>query len=107
VNDRITAGAAALTVMLTGLTSVARRWPVRTRGRHRAVPRTVPLDELLGPPAWYTTPDFADVPVQGVLAQAWRPCSGPCGGEMPSVLHRDGWTCGHCLTTTTTTGDHS
>jgi hypothetical protein len=89
--------------MAVGLTAIARALPVRPKGRHRAVP----LTDLLGPPSPYTTPDFADVPVQGVLAQAWRPCSGPCGQEMPSVLHRDGWTCGHCLTTTTTTGDRT
>lgn len=60
----------------------------------------VPLDDLLGPQSWYTTPHFADVPSHEVLAEAWRPCSGLCDGEMPSVLGKDGsWTCGHCLTT--------
>lgn len=68
---------------------------IRGTGQHRKVP----LSDLIGKPSAYTTP-----PSPGVLTQAWRPCSGPCDGEMPSVLHKDGWTCGHCLTITTTTG---
>lgn len=106
MNDRITAGAAVLMGALTAGTGIARWWvrPARKPGRHRAVPRVVPLDELLGKPEPYTTPAFTDVPAYGVLDQAWRPCSGPCGGDMPSVLHKDGWTCGHCLTVTTAGG---
>ena len=70
---------------------------VAPSGKHRRIP----LAELLGKPSAYTTP-----PVQGVLTQAWKPCSGPCGQEMPSVVHVDGsWQCGHCLTTTTAEGD--
>ena len=70
---------------------------VAPNGRHR-LGRVVPLDELLGQPTAYTTPD---VPDHAVLVQAWRPCSGSCDGEMPSVLHKDGsWTCGHCFTVT-------
>lgn len=74
-------------------------------GRHRYVPGPerveVSLDDLLGPPLPYTTPVLLDVPTCGVLTQAWRLCSGPCDGEMPSVLHPDGsWTCGHCFATT-------
>lgn len=85
------------TCLALGVVAIARTWP-GPRGRHRATGRTVPLEELLGPPAPYTTPDYADVPMRGVLAQGWRPCSGPCEQEMPSVLHADGsWQCGHCL----------
>ncbi|MEU5595710.1 hypothetical protein [Streptomyces sp. NPDC020298] len=97
--EQIAVGAAVLVAGLTGVTrGVMASWPAPTLGRHRAS-GTVPLDDLLGPPSPYTTPGFADVPVSGVVVQAWRPCSGPCGQEMPSVLHADGtWQCGHCLT---------
>lgn len=82
-------------------------------GRHRGpragtVPERieVPLDDLIGPRSWYTTPTVTDVPSCGVLTQAWKPCSGLCDGEMPSVLHEDGsYTCGHCLTTTRPEGE--
>ena len=83
---------------------LAQRYIGRATGRHRHTPSavTVPLDTLLGKPSAYT-----DVPpVQGVLTQAWRPCSGSCGQEMPSVVHPNGsHTCGHCFTTTVSEGD--
>jgi hypothetical protein len=97
VNDRITAGAAAITASITGAAAIARAWP--QAGKHRARWKLPALSDLLGPSTAYTTPDFADIPEYGVVTQAWRPCSGPCGQEMPSVLHADGsWQCGHCLT---------
>lgn len=73
-------------------------------GRHRPKPVTVPLSQLLGPPPLS--------PVSGVLTQAWDDCT-PCGKATAGVLHKDGWTCGECLTvalpdgltTTTTKGD--
>lgn len=99
MNERITVGASVLVGSLTGgIRGVLAAWPVPARGRHRAT-KTVPeLESLPGTPSAYTTPDFGDVPVRGVLAQAWKPCNGPCGQEMPSVLHVDGsWQCDHCL----------
>ncbi|MGW1039855.1 hypothetical protein [Streptomyces sp. NPDC002547] len=70
---------------------------VAPTGRHRAprlVPERieVPLDDLLGP-------DWRDrtVPYGAVVAQGWRYCE-PCGDFTPGVFHKDGWTCGQCLT---------
>ncbi|MFE7273002.1 hypothetical protein [Streptomyces sp. NPDC057623] len=61
----------------------------------------VSLDDLLGPP-W---PDPAPTPAFGVaVTQAWRDCP-PCDKATAGVLHKDGWTCGECLTTTTPRGD--
>lgn len=105
MNQFLAAAAGAITAVGVGAVGFARSWPGPS-GRHRA-PRTatVTLDDLLGPPPAFADIDFTDVPVAGVLTQAWRPCSGPCGGDMPSVVHADGsHTCGHCFTTTTTTG---
>jgi ribosomal protein S27AE len=63
---------------------------IRGKGRHRPAPIAVPVAQLLGPV--YPLP-----PVQGVLVQAWRDCP-PCGKATAGVLHKDGWTCGECLT---------
>lgn len=75
---------------------------VRPSGRHRATgpaPVRVPLDDLLGRQL-----AFAEPPVHGVVTHAWRYCP-RCRREEPSVLHADGWTCGHCFHTTTCKGD--
>lgn len=69
----------------------------RPLGRHRASrrPVLVPLDDLLGP--W---PPAAPQRAHGAaVVQAWDDCV-PCGKATAGVLHRDGWTCGECLTTT-------
>lgn len=96
MNEQIAVGAALLIGGLAvGIRGVVAAWPVPARGRHRATGVLVPLDDLLGAPS----ATFAEVPVQGVLPQAWRPCPGSCGQETPSVLHADGsWQCSHCLT---------
>jgi ribosomal protein S27AE len=73
-----------------------REFFVGGNGRHRA-DRPAPhlsLDDLLG--SW-PQPDLQ--PVHGaVVVQAWDDCE-PCGKATPGVLHKDGWTCGECLTT--------
>jgi len=65
---------------------------VAPNGRHRPRRRTVPLTDLLGPV-------YPQPPVRGVLVQAWDDCT-PCGKATAGVLHKDGWTCGECLTST-------
>ena len=98
MNDRITAGAASITAVLS-VATLAVRWavtPPRVRGRHRAGSCTVlddaSLDELLG--EWE--------PVYGAaLAQAWHDCP-HCGHATAGVRTRDGWTCGECLSPTIT-----
>jgi hypothetical protein len=70
---------------------------VRPAGRHRATGPgrvAIPLDDLLGPQLVFPEP-----PVRGVLTEAWRYCQ-RCRRDEPSVLHTDGWTCGHCFNTT-------
>ncbi len=59
---------------------------VAPNGRHRA--RPLPDDELLGPEP--TAP-------AGVFVQAWDDCPS-CRKATAGVLHKDGWTCGECLT---------
>lgn len=97
MTDQITLGAASVMGALTVGTALV-RWAVApvSVGRHRARTVTVlddaSLDELLG--EW-------PGPVLGaVVAQAWRWCPS-CVREEPSVLHRGGWTCGHCFENTT------
>lgn len=72
---------------------------VAPNGRHR--PRPVPIADLLGPEP---TP-----PKGAVFVTAWDDCE-RCGKATAGVIHKDGWTCGECptstpATTTTTTGD--
>lgn len=93
----VTALSGAGTAMAVSLTVIARALPARTRGRHRPVPRTVTLEELLGPPTPYTTPAFTDVPSRGVVTQGFGFCV-PCGKDTAGVLASDGWWCGECLT---------
>jgi ribosomal protein S27AE len=82
-----------------GMVMVGRAWPTGGRHRARVMDDESLLNELLGP--------VEPQPVHGgVLAQAWRYCPS-CERDEPSVLHTDGWTCGHCFHTTTTTGDLS
>lgn len=94
--DRITLGAASLMGSLVVATAAV-RWavaPVPVRGRHRA-PRVravldeASLDELLGP--WPQPVYGAAVPT------AWRDCP-TCDRATVGVVHKDGWTCGECLT---------
>lgn len=60
----------------------------------------VPIDDLIGP--W---PEPAPAKPFGAAAtQAWQDCP-PCSKATAGVVHADGWTCGECLTTTTTQGD--
>lgn len=100
MNDRITAGAAALTVALTVGTGLV-RWavtPVREPGRHRGGPQFVPLDDLLGPPSDYTSyRTLSDVPAPGPITPGFGWCE-PCGNTMPGTINRGGFLCGHCLT---------
>lgn len=66
------------------------RQVVAPNGKHRPKPRTVGSNDLLGP-------DRPSPPTGGVLVQAWDDCT-PCGKATAGVLHKDGWTCGECLT---------
>jgi hypothetical protein len=83
VTPETTIGAASLMGGLITAVAMA-RWavsPRRTRGRHRAGDRFVPLGELL--PAW-------PQPARGaVVAQAFRHCP-PCGRVVAVVLHQGG-----------------
>jgi hypothetical protein len=63
VNERISAGAAALMTSLAGLAQITRMWPAPT-GRHRRVPGAV-------------------------VDQAFRHCA-PCGVDTAAVVHADG-----------------
>jgi ribosomal protein S27AE len=78
------------------------RQVVAPNGRHR--PHPVPVDDLLGPQP--------TAPTGAVFVTAWEDCK-HCAKATVGVIHKDGWTCGECLhsttpdTTTTTTGDHS
>lgn len=65
---------------------------VAPNGRHRPRRRVVSLTELLGQPSRFPSP-----PVGGVFVQAWDDCL-LCGKATAGVLHKDGWTCGECLT---------
>ena len=67
---------------------------VAPNGKPRPRRRTVSLTELLGQPSRFPVP-----PQFGVFAQAWDDCT-PCGKATAGVLHKDGWTCGECLTST-------
>jgi hypothetical protein len=73
---------------------------VAPNGRHRAPggPVRVRLDDLLGP--W---PPATERAHGAAVVQAWDDCE-PCGKATAGVLHRDGWTCGECLTTTPAEG---
>jgi ribosomal protein S27AE len=65
------------------------RQVVAPNGKHRSRSAAVALDDLLGPePA---------PPAGAVFVQAWDDCE-PCGKATAGVLHKDGWTCGECLT---------
>lgn len=98
--ERITVGAASLMgglIVGTGLM----RWavaPPKAHGRHRAarvaVLDEVALEELLPP---WPQPAYG-----AAVAQAWRDCP-HCAKATAGVVHRDGWTCGECLASTTTT----
>lgn len=90
MNDRITLGAAVLVAAILLV-----QWaiaPVRARGRHRgrrvqAVADRAALEDFMG--------DWE--PVYGAaLAQKWKYCPA-CDRDEPSVLHKDGWRCGHCF----------
>ena len=79
------------------------RQVVAPNGRHRAAtpprPVRVSLDDLLGP--WpQPVPERA---LGAAVTQAWRDCE-PCGKTTAGVVHRDGWTCGECLTSITPEG---
>jgi ribosomal protein S27AE len=73
---------------------------VAPNGKHRSRPSVVDTDTLLGPEP---TP-----PAGAVFVQTWDDCE-PCGKATVGVIHKDGWTCGECLTstpaTTTVKGD--
>lgn len=97
MNDRIHAGFAVLSATFV-VAAFGIRYavtPVRERGRHRgrrvqAVVTREVLDEWMG--EWE--------PVYGAaLAQKWKYCPA-CDRDEPSVLHKDGWRCGHCFETT-------
>lgn len=82
-----------LSALGVGMVMVARTWPAPGRHRARVMDDESLLTELLGP--------VEREPVHGaVLAQAWRYCPS-CDRDEPSVLHNEGWTCGHCFHTTT------
>ena len=94
--DRITVGAASLMGALTiGVGLV--RWavaPPQAHGRHRASWVSVVLDEAA---LEALLPSCLEPPYGAVVAQAWRDCP-HCARATPGVVHRDGWTCGECLT---------
>jgi ribosomal protein S27AE len=78
------------------------RQVVAPDGKHRLRPDTVSVDDLLGP---------EPAPPGGVFVTAWDDCK-RCEKATVGVIHKDGWTCGECLTsaeptTTTTTGDQT
>jgi ribosomal protein S27AE len=68
-------------------------------GRHRPRRRTVTLNDLIGQPS-----RLPSTPAFGVFVQAWDDCE-PCGKATAGVLHKDGWMCGECLTSTAVEGD--
>jgi ribosomal protein S27AE len=68
---------------------------VAPTGRHRAMAPAsarVPIEDLLGP--W---PPATERAHGAAVVQAWDDCE-PCGKATAGVLHKDGWTCGECLT---------
>lgn len=92
------ATALATMMILSGLSIVTRHWPTRSRGMHRAQPRLVTLDELLGEPSAYTSYDsLTDVPQPGPIRQGFGWCE-PCANTMPGTINRDGFLCGGCFT---------
>ena len=95
MNDRITAGAAALTGSLVLGTALV-GWavsPAPARVRHRA-PRVravlddASLEELLGP--------WPEKPFGAAFEQAWQYCQ-TCGKDTSGVVNKDGWLCGECV----------
>lgn len=101
VSDFHAAVGGTITALGVSMTMVGRSWGTTNPSKHRAPWRLPSLDDLIGRESAYTTPDFADVPIRGVLTQAWLPCTGPCGVDTPSLVHEDGaYTCGSCFTTT-------
>ena len=94
MNDRITAGAAAL-VGTISVASLAIRWavsPVREPGRHRAAHRLPSEEVLCGPPSAYTDP-WADTQEFGVVKTGFGWC-GPCDGMTAGVVTQTGFRCG-------------
>lgn len=97
MNDRITAGAAALTASVlvgTGMVRLAVWWPSeRSKPRGRRVSAVLTddslADELLGP--WESEQR------DGLAAATdWRDCL-RCGQATVGVVYGDGsWTCGQC-----------
>lgn len=94
MNDRITAGAAALTASVlvgTGMVRLAVWWPQeRSKPRGRRVSAVLTddslADELLGP--------WPERPYGALVATAWRSCPA-CGHTTAGAVHADGtWTCG-------------
>ncbi|MFF0790413.1 hypothetical protein [Streptomyces spiralis] len=76
------------------------RQVVAPTGRHRAATASKPAREPLG-----TWPKSLPERAHGAaVAQAWDDCA-PCGKPTAGLLHKNGWTCGECFTTTTATGD--
>lgn len=96
MNDRITAGAAALVGAITFGSHFSRWWVTDrpTPGQHRApVEMFVPLDDLLGPPSPWL--EFEHAP--GVIGQQFRDCP-HCHQTAAGSLNKDGWLCGECFT---------